>query len=290
MFQPRVNPLSRFLPAPVALSLSAALFPAAPLRAQAKPPTWEAELLKARRDKDAEFRDGKASPMRGIQRLVVEADRELGLRATATGLERVEGPAPVVVKRQNGKWLWCTEGRERPLIGTFELGRFHVQALPGPDRATLLVFDPERAEAKAFQGLRYFAPDPAFAVTATLEPLTEAQPITLSTTRSLTKAFTPFARLHFQLGGKTRKLTAYKAPDEDTLFIPFTDATTGEETYSVGRFLEVPAPKGRSFTLDFNAAFNPLCNYSSIWNCPIPPEENALPVPVRAGEKTYPMH
>jgi len=59
---------------------------------------------------------------------------------------------------------------------------------------------------------------------------------------------------------------------------------------NVGRFLEIPAPKGTTFTLDFNGAFNPLCNDSNIWNCPIPPKGNALMVPVKAGEKAYPHH
>ena len=41
-------------------------------------------------------------------------------------------------------------------------------------------------------------------------------------------------------------------------------------------------------SVPFNAAFNPLCNYADIYNCPIPPPENRLPVAVKAGEKAYP--
>lgn len=279
--------------APLHHSLRGALLLApALLLAQAPSTTWKTELMKARREKDAEFRNGKTSPLRGLQRLALEAGRETGLRATDSGVERMEGAAPVTVKPRDGSWLWCTPQGETPLNGgaALSLGRFQVQALFSAEGLTLLVFDPERTEAKAFQGLHYFTPDRRFAVTATLEPVAGASPITLLTTRNLTKRFTPFARLRFRLAGKPQTLTAYKAPGEETLFIPFTDATTGQETYSVGRFLEVPLPKGMTFTLDFNAAFNPLCNYSDIWNCPIPPDENALRVSVKAGEKVYPRH
>ncbi len=272
------------------LCLLPLLLPAA-LLAQAPAVTWKAEVLKARQEKDVEFRSGKTSPLAGLQRLTVEAGKPMGLRVKADGLGPVEGEAAVTVRQKDGTWLWCTASGEMPMAGkVFDLGRFHVQGQLGPDRATLLVFDPERPEVKGFKGLRYFAPDKAFAVTAILEPVTAAEPITLTTTRNLKKTFTPFARVQFKLAGKPQALTAYKAPGDDTMFIPFSDTTTGQETYQVGRFLEIPAPKGKTFTLDFNTAFNPLCNYSSIWNCPIPPEENDLKVAVKAGEKAYPHH
>ncbi|HSP90571.1 MAG TPA: DUF1684 domain-containing protein, partial [Vicinamibacterales bacterium] len=80
---------------------------------------------------------------------------------------------------------------------------------------------------------------------------------------------------------------APKAGDE--LFVPFRDATTGVETYDVGRYLTLPLQRpGAPYVLDFNAATNPLCNYSPYYNCPIPPRENRLAVPIRAGEMTYP--
>jgi uncharacterized protein (DUF1684 family) len=39
--------------------------------------------------------------------------------------------------------------------------------------------------------------------------------------------------------------------------------------------------------LDFNTAYNPFCAYSENFSCPLPPAENYLPVPIRAGEKRY---
>jgi len=66
----------------------------------------------------------------------------------------------------------------------------------------------------------------------------------------------------------------------------FRDRTTGRETYPVGRYLEPEPLQGDPdrWVLDFNRAYNPTCAFSPHYNCPIPPRENLLPVPVRAGE------
>jgi uncharacterized protein (DUF1684 family) len=68
--------------------------------------------------------------------------------------------------------------------------------------------------------------------------------------------------------------------------VPFRDATTGKETYGAGRYLDVLRIKGEDYVLDFNTAYNPLCAYSPRYNCPYPPAQNRLKIPVEAGEKT----
>jgi uncharacterized protein (DUF1684 family) len=40
--------------------------------------------------------------------------------------------------------------------------------------------------------------------------------------------------------------------------------------------------------VDFNYAYNPYCAHNPEWSCPIPPGENWLTVPIRAGEKSFP--
>ena len=62
----------------------------------------------------------------------------------------------------------------------------------------------------------------------------------------------------------------------------------GRESYEVGRFMDAAEPAGEEFVLDFNRCYNPLCNYSPAYNCPLPPLENFLDVAVPAGEKAYP--
>jgi len=87
-------------------------------------------------------------------------------------------------------------------------------------------------------------------------------------------------------------LQAYKgSPEEDQLFIPFRDATSGQETYGGGRYLDLDATRNRTtdgiWILDLNEAYNPWCVFSEEYTCPFVPQENWLAVPVRAGEKNY---
>jgi uncharacterized protein len=77
------------------------------------------------------------------------------------------------------------------------------------------------------------------------------------------------------------------------LFLPFTDATTGIETYESGRYidLQINDIKNNEVLIDFNKAYNPYCAYvSGVYNCPVPPKENHLIVAILAGEKIYGSH
>ena len=76
----------------------------------------------------------------------------------------------------------------------------------------------------------------------------------------------------------------------DYLFIPFTDLTSGNESYAGGRYFDFKSSDilDNKFELDFNKAYNPYCAYiSNRYSCPIPPKENNLSVAIRAGEKEF---
>jgi uncharacterized protein (DUF1684 family) len=95
--------------------------------------------------------------------------------------------------------------------------------------------------------------------------------------------------LEFSLKGQPMKLTAFVeegAPDLNHLFVPFSDLTSGTETYPAGRYIDLERNATGVYELDFNRAYNPYCYYNKTYDCPIPPRENRLHVPVRAGEKT----
>ena len=113
----------------------------------------------------------------------------------------------------------------------------------------------------------------------------------MSTSRDLIKTFFRYAKIRFELDGTDLELSAFKSElsgeDSEDLFIPFRDATSGRESYGAGRFLSIDEPDNDRFVLDFNRCYNPLCNYSPAYNCAVPPAENHLAVPIRAGEKTY---
>ncbi|WP_154657131.1 DUF1684 domain-containing protein [Hugenholtzia roseola] len=146
-------------------------------------------------------------------------------------------------------------------------------------------------DKKNFQGLAYFAPDSSYRVEAnlTLAPADE-QVIELPTSTGKKRKLLTYAYADFTLKGQKCRLTLYKGVEEKTkedyLFLPFTDPTNGKTTYEVGRYLE-PVLKGTKVVIDFNFAYNPYCAYNDTYDCPIPPQENHLPIEILAGEKKF---
>jgi len=89
--------------------------------------------------------------------------------------------------------------------------------------------------------------------------------------------------IRFSHDGQDYNIAAFKAAR--ALQLVFADATNGDSTYSVGRFLFLaPHPDG-SITLDFNYAILPPCAFSYAFNCPLPPAQNRFPFAIEAGEK-----
>ncbi len=144
----------------------------------------------------------------------------------------------------------------------------------------------------AFTGLRYYDPDPAYRVTATLERLTTGKPYRISMTGGETEIYQPFGRATFTLNGQECRLLVFRSQEDGQLFVPFRDLTNGTETYGAGRYLDVPEAglSGDALPLDFNRVYNPFCAYNPTFTCPIPPAENRLKVAVKAGEKAFGEH
>ncbi|MEO8907390.1 MAG: DUF1684 domain-containing protein [Microbacteriaceae bacterium] len=87
----------------------------------------------------------------------------------------------------------------------------------------------------------------------------------------------------FSKDGVDYDLAAFKAGR--ALQLVFADATSGDSSYSVGRFLFVAPNADGTITLDFNRAVLPPCAFSYAFNCPMPPKQNRFTVPIEAGEK-----
>ena len=85
-------------------------------------------------------------------------------------------------------------------------------------------------------------------------------------------------------------LALYATPGHEGYFLPFRDATSGRETYGAGRYLDLAPPHDGKVTVDFNLAYNPYCAYSDSFSCALPPVENWLQVPIRAGEMAFDGH
>lgn len=145
------------------------------------------------------------------------------------------------------------------------------------------------AARETFTGLNYFDIDPSFRVAAALaESEMSTRVIEMDTTDGTRQRMRVIGTLEFTLGGERRALTAYvpeTARDTRRLFVPFRDATNRAETYGGGRYLDLERSSIGIYDLDFNRAYNPFCVYDTQYVCPLPPPENTLDIPVRAGEK-----
>jgi uncharacterized protein (DUF1684 family) len=171
--------------------------------------------------------------------------------------------------------------------GRDELLRDHPQSpIPSDQRAR-------------FGGLAYFDYDPAYRMVVRVEPAAAdapgaASPLQLPASGSEPFSFRRIGRV--QLGGP---LAGSALPlfwvegYAGGLFLPFRDATSGDETYGAGRYL-IDSVKSADLggdwrttelTLDFNLAYHPSCAYDPRWNCPLAPLESQLTVAVRAGER-----
>jgi uncharacterized protein (DUF1684 family) len=143
-----------------------------------------------------------------------------------------------------------------------------------------------------FHGHTFFPARKKFFVVSRLERTPNDTPFEMPTSSGITKTFVRYGIAHFTLGGKEHHLNVYRnlklaATEEykNHLFLPFTDETTGEETYGGGRYIDLEIPDNDELVINFNTAYNPNCAYSTGWNCPIVPRENHLPVKVKAGVK-----
>ncbi len=154
---------------------------------------------------------------------------------------------------------------------------------------------PLREDAREFQGNAYFPVDDQYRVEARIQKIVDVSPLLIPTSQpGRSTPFVPFAVLHMKVGEDSLQLHVYQQAkpasteeNKDWLFLPFTDETTGEETYGGGRYLDLKLPSGDTIVVDFNLAYNPYCAYSDGYACPIPPNENRLKVPIRAGVKDY---
>jgi uncharacterized protein (DUF1684 family) len=145
-----------------------------------------------------------------------------------------------------------------------------------------------RANHAVFLPLAYFPIDPDYSVPASLKPINDPTIIEMPTSAGGVDKFRRVGTLEFVLKNQSLKLTAFVAASArtiDRLFVPFTDLTTGTETYSAGRYLDLDRTATGIYNIDFNRAYIPYCYYNPTYECPYPPRENRLQLPVRAGER-----
>ena len=150
----------------------------------------------------------------------------------------------------------------------------------------LRVWDANSEEIQKFGSIDAFPYNPDWVVTAKFTEIPGGKTVGFEHLKDdgNTRDEVVPGEITFTKDGVDYDLAAFKTGR--ALQLVFADATSGDSTYSVGRFLFVaPRPDG-SITLDFNLAVLPPCAFSYNFNCPMPPKQNRFAVPIEAGEKT----
>jgi len=139
-----------------------------------------------------------------------------------------------------------------------------------------------------FLPLSYFPIDESYSVPAQLQPADKRTTFRMPTSTGTLRDVTRIGTLVFSLKGQPLKLTAFLEEGSQGLFVPFSDLTSGTETYPAGRYINLEPTATGIYIIDFNVAYNPYCYYNADFECPLPPADNRLPVPIRAGERMRP--
>lgn len=152
-----------------------------------------------------------------------------------------------------------------------------------------------KSEIDTFHGLHYFPVDEQYVVSAKFKKR-KGKPFFMPTSTTRLPVYTKIGVLKFKVDGVKCQLYVYNqiaGMDKDSSiseygFIPFRDATTNNQSYGSGRYMDIKLSElGKTVVIDFNTCYNPYCAYSSRYSCPITPKENTLPVPIKAGVKKW---
>lgn len=150
------------------------------------------------------------------------------------------------------------------------------------------------ADLKVFKGLDFYPIDDKYIVEAQFVRTANEKVFKMKTTGTRLPEYVKYGELFFTIDGKKLKLNLYqnieltkKEGYADYLFLPFSDLTSGKETYVGGRYIDMRIPKSGTMLIDFNKAYNPYCAYNPKYSCPLIPLENDLDIEIKAGVKKF---
>lgn len=158
----------------------------------------------------------------------------------------------------------------------------------------IIVFDPRSPRFQLYKGLHYYPPDLSFRFELPLTANPKPERVTILSTQGTPRQAMRVGWFDFVVGGRPVRLEATRLLEpgvgEHDVSVFFRDATSGHETYELGRYVDPVRTDRGTYILDFNAAYNPACAFSEHYNCPIPPRGNTLSVAIRAGEQDSHYH
>lgn len=277
--------------------------------------TYVARIEEHRRARDEHYRTTKFSAFGLLRRhyfdteprLTIGSAKDAGLRIDDKEVSPlhavIEGLSPTPMLTAKSRMVEVenpaqeiTEVRLKSRTG-FRIGRFHLRFnVSKSGRRNVEVYDPAHANAAAFESLDYFTVDTRFRVTGTIVPHDNPEKIKLIDSQDGVRDYYLFGELRFPLEGGEYSLELYTRsldPEQiarDRHMLLFRDLTSGKDTYPAARYLYLEGKTRGEVEVDFNLAFNPSCNYSFVYECPLPRPKNVLKVAIRAGEKYYKKH
>jgi len=165
-----------------------------------------------------------------------------------------------------------------------QVGRVTFHVHQSGARIGIRVRDPQSPLLSGFRGLKWFAIDPAWSVAGRFEAYPAPKHVTVPNVLGDLEEFQSSGEVAVTIAGTPVRLQAISSGRR--LWFIFSDGTSNHESYRI-RFLyaEAPAADG-TVTLDFNRAYNPPCAVNPHTTCPLPPKNNRLSVPIRAGERS----
>ena len=167
-------------------------------------------------------------------------------------------------------------------------GSLHFMLIERSGHLGIRVRDSVSPNRVQFKGLQYFPFRADWHVQARFEPYVPERRIPIVNILGMTEEMSSPGAIVFARDGRTWRLDAIlEAPGDRELFVMFSDATSGQQTYGAGRFLYVGLPKADRIDVDFNEAFNPPCAFTDFATCPLPPQQNRLALAIDAGELKY---
>ena len=186
----------------------------------------------------------------------------------------------------------CNSQDKRPLVGKTayqqKLNASYKDATTSPLK---------KKDLKNFKGLDFFPVDSTFIVEAKFIKIENAPFFKMATTSERKPLYKEYGLLKFRILGQDLQLTIYQSLDnlndenyKDYLFLPFTDDTSGNESYGGGRYMDVmisDIKENNSITLNFNNTYNPYCAYNDLYSCPLTPRKNHLDIEIKAGIKAF---
>ena len=186
----------------------------------------------------------------------------------------------------------CNSHDKRPLVGETDYQRKLNSQFKDATTSPL-----KSKDLKNFRGLNFFPIDSAFIVTAKLTRTPDSPVFKLPRTGGDKADYRQFGILNFKIKEQEFQLSLYQSLEEmrdpryrDYLFLPFTDDTSGEESYGGGRYMNLYQSNIQAddtLILNFNNTYNPYCAYNDKYTCPIVPRKNHLDIAIKAGVKDF---